>query len=101
MLTITSDTARRFILGKQGLWPGRRGLRRSWEVQMAHAIHAPVWDLSGSSAHAVATLPCKMMYYGIRCSDPSCRRQRQSSVCLRYPSPGTEVFQVVDMVQRR
>ena len=24
MLTITSDTARRFILGKQGLWPGRR-----------------------------------------------------------------------------
>lgn len=25
MLTITIDTARRFILGKQGLWPGRRG----------------------------------------------------------------------------
>lgn len=24
MLTITTDTARRFILGKQGLWPGRR-----------------------------------------------------------------------------
>ncbi|MCB8978006.1 MAG: YcaQ family DNA glycosylase [Ardenticatenaceae bacterium] len=24
MLTIDSDTARRFILGKQGLWPGRR-----------------------------------------------------------------------------
>src|SRR5215831_16178126 len=24
MLTITSQTARRFILGKQGLWPGRR-----------------------------------------------------------------------------
>ena len=24
MLTITSETARRFILGKQGLWPGRR-----------------------------------------------------------------------------
>ena len=24
MLTITIDTARRFILGKQGLWPGRR-----------------------------------------------------------------------------
>ena len=24
MLTITLDTARRFILGKQGLWPGRR-----------------------------------------------------------------------------
>jgi uncharacterized protein len=26
MLTITIETARRFILGKQGLWPGRRGL---------------------------------------------------------------------------
>jgi uncharacterized protein len=25
MLTIDLDTARRFILGKQGLWPGRRG----------------------------------------------------------------------------
>jgi uncharacterized protein YcaQ len=24
MLTINTDTARRFILGKQGLWPGRR-----------------------------------------------------------------------------
>src|SRR5262249_49047717 len=24
MLTITIDTARRFLLGKQGLWPGRR-----------------------------------------------------------------------------
>ena len=24
MLTITKETARRFILGKQGLWPGRR-----------------------------------------------------------------------------
>lgn len=24
MLTIDLDTARRFILGKQGLWPGRR-----------------------------------------------------------------------------
>ena len=24
MLTIDIDTARRFILGKQGLWPGRR-----------------------------------------------------------------------------
>jgi uncharacterized protein len=26
MLTIAIETARRFILGKQGLWPGRRGL---------------------------------------------------------------------------
>jgi len=26
MLTISIETARRFILGKQGLWPGRRGL---------------------------------------------------------------------------
>src|SRR3954468_7244899 len=25
MITIDSDIARRFILGKQGLWPGRRG----------------------------------------------------------------------------
>lgn len=24
MLTINSETARRFVLGKQGLWPGRR-----------------------------------------------------------------------------
>jgi hypothetical protein len=24
MITINSDIARRFILGKQGLWPGRR-----------------------------------------------------------------------------
>jgi hypothetical protein len=24
MLTINIETARRFILGKQGLWPGRR-----------------------------------------------------------------------------
>ena len=24
MLTIAIETARRFILGKQGLWPGRR-----------------------------------------------------------------------------
>src|SRR5690349_20356045 len=24
MLTIDTDTARRFVLGKQGLWPGRR-----------------------------------------------------------------------------
>jgi hypothetical protein len=24
MLTLSIDTARRFILGKQGLWPGRR-----------------------------------------------------------------------------
>ena len=24
MLTIDIETARRFILGKQGLWPGRR-----------------------------------------------------------------------------
>ena len=24
MITISSDIARRFILGKQGLWPGRR-----------------------------------------------------------------------------
>jgi len=24
MLTIDIDTARRFVLGKQGLWPGRR-----------------------------------------------------------------------------
>lgn len=24
MLTINIDTARRFVLGKQGLWPGRR-----------------------------------------------------------------------------
>ena len=24
MLTIDLDTARRFVLGKQGLWPGRR-----------------------------------------------------------------------------
>ena len=37
MLTINLDTARRFILGKQGLWPGRRwrGIHGT-----EHAMHA-------------------------------------------------------------
>jgi hypothetical protein len=37
MLTIDIDTARRFILGKQGLWPGRRwrGLRGTEQAMRA------------------------------------------------------------------
>src|SRR5215207_10380569 len=37
MLTINIDTARRFILGKQGLWPGRRwrGLRGTDQAMRA------------------------------------------------------------------
>ncbi len=38
MLTITIDTARRFILGKQGLWPGRRGLGIEGTEQAMHAM---------------------------------------------------------------
>ena len=37
MLTINLDTARRFILGKQGLWPGRRwrGLKGTAQAMRA------------------------------------------------------------------
>ncbi len=37
MLTINIDTARRFILGKQGLWPGRRwrGLKGTEQAMRA------------------------------------------------------------------
>lgn len=38
MLTITIDTARRFILGKQGLWPGRRWRGMSGTAQAMRAI---------------------------------------------------------------
>ena len=38
MLTITSDTARRFILGKQGLWPGRRWRGIEGTEQAMHAM---------------------------------------------------------------
>jgi uncharacterized protein YcaQ len=38
MLTITIDIARRFILGKQGLWPGRRWRGRQGTEQAMQAI---------------------------------------------------------------
>ena len=38
MLTIDSDTARRFILGKQGLWPGRRWRGSEGTEQAMHAM---------------------------------------------------------------
>lgn len=38
MLTIDIDTARRFILGKQGLWPGRRWRGRKGTEQAMRAI---------------------------------------------------------------
>jgi uncharacterized protein YcaQ len=38
MLTITIDTARRFILGKQGLWPGRRWRGLAGAEQAMRAI---------------------------------------------------------------
>src|SRR3954462_2294129 len=38
MLTINIDTARRFILGKQGLWPGRRWRGIGGAEQAIHAI---------------------------------------------------------------
>lgn len=38
MLTIDIDTARRFILGKQGLWPGRRWRGVEGTAQAMHAI---------------------------------------------------------------
>jgi uncharacterized protein len=37
MLTIDIDTARRFILGKQGLWPGRRWRGSEGTAQAMHA----------------------------------------------------------------
>ncbi len=38
MLTITIETARRFILGKQGLWPGRRWRDIQGTEQAMHAM---------------------------------------------------------------
>src|SRR5688572_27794296 len=38
MLTIDLDTARRFILGKQGLWPGRRWRGPEGAMQAMRAI---------------------------------------------------------------
>lgn len=38
MLTIDLETARRFVLGKQGLWPGRRWQGNTGTVQAMHAI---------------------------------------------------------------
>ncbi len=45
MLTINSDTARRFILGKQGLWPGRRWRGVKGTEQAMHAIEYLQLDL--------------------------------------------------------
>ena len=38
MLTINLETARRFILGKQGLWPGRRWRGLEGTAQAIRAI---------------------------------------------------------------
>ena len=38
MLTIDIETARRFILGKQGLWPGRRWRGLKGTDQAMHAM---------------------------------------------------------------
>ena len=38
MLTIDIETARRFILGKQGLWPGRRWRGLKGTEQAMHAM---------------------------------------------------------------
>lgn len=38
MFTINSETARRYILGKQGLWPGRRWRGSEGAEQAIRAI---------------------------------------------------------------
>src|ERR1044071_4652511 len=64
MLTIDIDTARRFILGKQGLWPGRRwrGLQgteqamrameylQGVELQILHRTHGLFRPLKATPA---------------------------------------------------
>ena len=42
MLTINIDIARRFILGKQGLWPGRRwrGIQGTEQAMRAYQLYA-------------------------------------------------------------
>ncbi len=44
MLTISAQTARRYVLGKQGLWPGRRWKGKKGTVQAIHACEAVQLD---------------------------------------------------------
>lgn len=44
MITISNQTARRFVLGKQGLWPGRRWRGRKGTAQAIHACEAVQLD---------------------------------------------------------
>ncbi len=50
-LTITQDVYRRFIMGMQGLWPGRRWQGRGGAVcQTEHATRRAGWAITVSSA---------------------------------------------------
>ena len=44
MLTISAQTARRYVLGKQGLWPGRRWKGKKGTVQAIRACQAVQLD---------------------------------------------------------
>ena len=44
MITITGQTARRYVLGKQGLWPGRRWKGKKGTVQAIRACEAVQLD---------------------------------------------------------
>src|SRR5512134_730946 len=44
MITISGQTARRFVLGKQGLWPGRRWKGRKGAAQAIDACEAVQLD---------------------------------------------------------
>ena len=44
MITISGQTARRFVLGKQGLWPGRRWKGKKGTAQMIRACEAVQLD---------------------------------------------------------
>lgn len=44
MITISKQTARRFVLGKQGLWPGRRWKGKKGTAQAIHACEAVQLD---------------------------------------------------------
>ena len=44
LITISKQTARRFVLGKQGLWPGRRWRGKKGTAQAIHACEAVQLD---------------------------------------------------------
>ncbi len=43
-ITITKQTARRFVLGRQGLWPGRRWKGKQGTAEALHACEAVQLD---------------------------------------------------------